>query len=313
MSVELLRIKQAYPLGMKVCLTKKAIREFVDVYGIDGVYVPYSGGKDSTVLLHIIQSMYGNQIPAVFSNTKNEFDSIIKQVNYMKSEYGNLEIVMSEKNIEDVIKEHGYPVVSKKTSRMLRDIKNPTEKNKATVNLYKTGVKADGTKSRFKLAKKYQYLIEAPFKISEKCCDELKKKPFKEYEKITGRKPIIATMAHESQFRRDSYIKHGCNNFDKGASTPMGFWLEQDVLKYIVINKLKIASVYGEIIKAGAKYKLTGEQRTGCVACILGMEFERNQDKNRIQRLKDIEPKKYDYVVNKLGFKDVLDYMNYRY
>lgn len=219
------------------------------------------------------------------------------------------------KSIEDVIKKCGYPVVSKKVSRMLRDIKNPTDKNEKTRILYLTGIKSDGSKSNhFKLPKKYHYLIDSQFNISEKCCDELKKKPFKKYEKETGRKPIIGTLANESTMRQASYLKHGCNNFDKGASTPLGFWTEQDILEYIVKNDLRIASVYGEIKQdQEGKYYLTGEQRTGCVACLLGVEFERKHTKNRIQRLKDIEPKKYYYVLNKLGFKQVLDYMGYKY
>ena len=141
----------------------------------------------------------------------------------------------------------------------------------------------------------------------------------KEYEEKTGRKPIIATMAHESSMREQSYLKHGCNNFVKGASMPLGFWTEQDILKYIATRKLKIASVYGELIETNnmmgdkCKFCLTGEQRTGCVACILGMENERKQEKNRIQRLKEIEPKKYEYVMERLGFKEVLEFMKYNY
>lgn len=90
---------------------------------------------------------------------------------------------------------------------------------------------------------------------------------------------------------------------------PLGFWTENDILEYIFTKDIKIASVYGQIIKENNKYKLMGEQRTGCVACILGMEY----DKERILRLKEIEPKKYDYVINRLGFKKVLDFLNYKY
>lgn len=316
---DLLKLKQSYPLDMKVELTKQAIREFVDMYGVDGVYIPFSGGKDSTVLLHICYNMYGTSIPAIFSNTKNEFNSIIQQVKHTKNWYDNVHTVMSDKSIGDVIKEHGYPVVSKKVSRMLRDLQNPTEKNAISRNLYLTGIKQDGTESNhFKLAEKHKYLIDAPFKISEKCCDELKKKPMKKYEKETGRKPIIATLAVESKMRESSYLKHGCNNYVKGASTPLGFWTEQDILQYIYDNNIKIASVYGEVKcemnSDDTKYfYTTGEDRTGCVACILGMETERKLEKNRIQRLYDIEPKKYYYVVDTLGFKDVLEFMNYNY
>jgi len=318
-NLNLLRIKQSYPLELKIEFTKKAISEFVDKYGIDGVYIPFSGGKDSTVLLHIIHQMYGNQIPAIFSNTKNEFSSIIQQVNYTKQWYGNVHTVMSDKSIGDVIKEHGYPVVSKKVSRMLRDLQNPTEKNAASRSLYLTGIKQDGTKTgHFKLADKHRYLLEAKFAISEKCCDELKKKPMKKYEKETGRKPIMGTLAAESKMREQSYLKHGCNNYVKEASTPLGFWLENDILQFIYENDIRIADVYGDVVEVvnpdGSKsYHTTGEDRTGCVACILGMENERKLEKNRIQRLYDIEPKKYYYVVDTLGFKDVLEFMNYNY
>lgn len=310
-----LLIKQSYPIEMKLEFTKKAILEFIDKYGVGGVYLPFSGGKDSTVLLHICYEMYGNEIPAVFSNTKNEFNSIVKHVQDTKKWYKNVHVVMSEKNIEDVIKEHGYPVVSKKVSRMLRDLQNPSEKNAKSRSLYLTGVKQDGTMTKhFKLANKHRYLLDAKFKISEKCCDQLKKKPMANYEKLTGRKPMIATLASESKAREAAYLKHGCNNYTKEASTPLGFWTESDILEYIVKYNVPIASIYGDIYVADdGKYKVTGEERTGCVACILGMENERKHKKNRIQRLYEIEPKKYDYVLNRLGFKDILEFMNYKY
>jgi len=60
-----LRQKQSLPLSLKVSLTKARIRQWVNEYGSDGVYVSFSGGKDSTVLLHIVRSMYPN-IKAVF-------------------------------------------------------------------------------------------------------------------------------------------------------------------------------------------------------------------------------------------------------
>lgn len=144
----------------------------------------------------------------------------------------------------------------------------------------------------------------------------MKKKPLAKYEKETGRKPIIATLASESKSREESWLKHGCNQFNakKPKSIPMAFWTENDVLQYIKENNIRIASVYGDVIQdEEGNYKTTGERRTGCVACILGMEFERDDEKNRLERLKEIEPKKYNYVINTLGFKEVLDFMGYKY
>ena len=85
---------------------------------------------------------------------------------------------------------------------------------------------------------KYKFFLEAPFEISDKCCDIMKKKPAHEYEKETGRKPIIATMATESIMRTQKWLQEGCNAFNvtRPKSKPMSFWTEQDVLLYIKEN-----------------------------------------------------------------------------
>lgn len=59
-TIEDLRIKQAYPLNIKVEMSKARIREWVHEFGEDGVYISFSGGKDSTVLLDIVRSVYPN-------------------------------------------------------------------------------------------------------------------------------------------------------------------------------------------------------------------------------------------------------------
>ena len=54
---------QALPLNVKVEMTKARIRAWVKEYGEDGVYVSFSGGKDSTVLLHIVREEFAD-VPA---------------------------------------------------------------------------------------------------------------------------------------------------------------------------------------------------------------------------------------------------------
>lgn len=55
--------------------------------------------------------------------------------------------------------------------------------------------------------------MNADFKISDQCCNIMKKKPSKKYEKETGRKPFIGTMATESSHRMTLYLKGECNAF----------------------------------------------------------------------------------------------------
>lgn len=52
-----LKQRQSLPLEAKVQLTKIRIRSWYD-YWKGNVYVAFSGGKDSTVLLDIVRSMY---------------------------------------------------------------------------------------------------------------------------------------------------------------------------------------------------------------------------------------------------------------
>ena len=49
MDINELRLMQNYPLDLKIIKTQQRIREWVSEYGEEGVYVAFSGGKDSTV------------------------------------------------------------------------------------------------------------------------------------------------------------------------------------------------------------------------------------------------------------------------
>ena len=315
MDINELRLMQNYPLELKIMKTQQRIREWVSEYGEDGVYVAFSGGKDSTVLLHIVRSLYPN-IEGVFANTGNEFPEIVQFVRKQE----NIKWVKPRKSFAKVLKEEGYHIISKKTSRMIRDCQNPTERNAKSRKLYLSdyALDKDGNlttikNNSFKIAHKHRYLIDAPFKISEKCCNYLKKYPMQDYEKISGKKPIIGTQASESKMREGAYLKTGCNNFKGGKCQPLGFWTEQDVLEYIYKFNLEIASVYGEVILEDDKYKTTGESRTGCMACGYGCSIWKNDNDNRYLRLEQTHPKLHNHIINNLGFKEVLEYMNIKY
>ena len=70
-----LKIMQAYPLWLKVEKTKRRIQEWVEYWGLQNVAVSFSGGKDSTVLLHICREMYP-EIEAVYIDTGLEYPEI---------------------------------------------------------------------------------------------------------------------------------------------------------------------------------------------------------------------------------------------
>lgn len=298
-----LKMLQNYPLWMKVEKTKARIREWYENYNGE-VYVSFSGGKDSTVLLDIVRKMYPD-VEAVFSDTGLEFPEIRT---FVKSKE-NVTIIKPDKTFKQVITEKGYPIISKSVSNCVRLARKNIEDGKETLRVRQIRGLEKGSKFN---KGKWEFLLDAPFKISDECCNELKKKPFKKWEKENKKYPMMATMASEGGVRKEGYLKTGCNSFKNGKSQPMGFWTEQDVLEYIVINNLEIASVYGDIVKNDkGLWETTGEKRTGCVFCGFGCHLEK--EPNRFQRLKQTHPNLYNYCINKLGMGEVLDYIGVKY
>lgn len=295
-----LKIRQAMPLEDKIRFTERRINEWIKEFGEDGVYVSFSGGKDSTVLLDIVRNLYPT-VEAVYVDTGLEYPEIRQ---FVKT-FENVTMLRPKKSFKEVIGEYGYPIISKEQSRYLYDVK--TSKSEKLINTRLTS-------KHFSISKKWRYLIDAPFKISDRCCYVMKKAPAHSYYTKTGKAPIIGTMAEESNLRKQQYLKHGCNGFNNKipTSTPMAFWTEQDVLQYIYEKNLPYASVYGDLIKdENDKFHFTGCQRTGCMFCGYGCHLE--AEPNRFQQLKETHPKQYKFIIEDLGFGTVLDYIGVPY
>ena len=102
---------QSLPLNIKIQMTKRRIREWYEFW--DGqVYVSFSGGEDSTVLLHMVRELYPD-VEAVFVNTGLEFPEIQK---FVKT-FDNVTILRPEMRFDEVIKKYGYPIISKEVSK----------------------------------------------------------------------------------------------------------------------------------------------------------------------------------------------------
>ena len=331
-----LKLLQNLPLEIKVAKTKLRIQEWVNYYGKEGVYVSFSGGKDSTVLLHIVREMYPD-IEAVFVNTGLEYPEIQR---FVKT-FDNVTILRPKMRFDEVIKKYGYPIISKAVADAVANtrhiIANNGNMNSVRVRQLLGTYEHNGHKTKFDKSK-YKPLIDVDFEISDKCCSVMKKAPVKQWVHKNDKVPMIATMADESVQREAEWLKTGCNGFDlkRPSSKPMSFWTEQDVLRYIKENNIEIASVYGEVLYATEPEQIrfcdTGEQlttsgckRTGCIFCAFGCHLEK--EPNRFQMLKKTHPRQYEYCIgggemvagkwqpNKqgLGLGKVLDYIGVKY
>lgn len=306
-----LRQKQELPLEGKIILTQQRIREWYDHWG-GMVCVSFSGGKDSTVLKHLVETTSGvDDVPSVFVNTGLEFP----EIRTFAMSQPNVVTLRPEMRFDKVIDTYGYPVVSKDVANVIYYARKGSD----WALKYIRGLNKDGSESRFKRTNysQWAYLVDAPFTTAPQCCNVMKKKPMKQYAKESGRKPIIGTMACESTLRTQAYLKTGCNAFSTGKSQPMSFWTEQDVLEYILKYDLDYCSVYGEIKRdETGKLYTTGRDRTGCMFCMFGCQIEKAP--NRFQRMKETHPRQYAYCMKSrkeggLGLAEVLDYIGVDY
>lgn len=304
--VQRLKELQSLSLERKIGITLSRIMEFYREFE-SKVYISFSGGKDSTVLLHIARTLFPN-IKGVFIDTGLEYPEIR---DFVKT-FDNITWIKPRMNFREVIDQHGYPVPSKEQAAFIDEYKN-TKSDKLK------NIRLNGNKyGRGKISKKWLKLIDADFDVSDKCCDIMKKLPAQKFEKQTKLHPIVGTTTEESSQRRSNWIKYGCNAFDskRPISKPLSFWTEQDILQYIKLNSIKIASPYGNVIDSDGALSLSGVSRTGCMFCMFGISQEKTP--NRFQRMKISNPKLYDYCVrdvedNGLGIGKVLDFIGINY
>lgn len=335
----------AMPFEDKLLLTRRRIKEWYEFWDGD-VYLAFSGGKDSTVLKHIIEAMY-RDVPSVTSNTGLEMPEIMR----FAMRQPNVERVVPKKDFRRVITEDGFALVSKTKAKMIRVLKEgDTGRNSNMFKLYDTGVsRSGGFNKNSKLPQKWRYLVDADIKISDACCDHLKKEPLDTYAKRTGRKPYTAMMVSEGGARARLTQ---CNAFDAKhpKSNPMLFWTEDDVWEYINTFNVEICEVYydrlvdaegktvatskdpvayaqhlqglvpvarmGDIVRYVDKngnrtHRVPAEKRTGCMFCMFGVEMEKGA--NRFQRMAVTHPRHWDTCINKLGLSKPLDLINVKY
>lgn len=367
-TIDELREYQSYPLQVKIDLTISRIRAWIKEYGEQGCYISFSGGKDSTVLMDIVRNKMGYNVPAMFVNVPTQFpelkqfamtwdnvEIINPKISFMEvcEKYG---FPLISKETADCVKgarkyvqnlQASNSNLEKMSSTELAELMNNDKfkRNGSVVrlanilgmNTRNNNYQAKGDISKEDKSKysqeKYKFFLDADFEISGRCCSVMKKNPSHWYSKRTGRKPMTAEMAEESRHRKMQWLKNGCNGFDmeEPKSTPMAFWTEQDILKYIYDNKLPICSVYGDVVidydamgeldgqvvfddfQQDVKYKTTGCNRTGCCLCAFGSHLESKEDA-RFLMLKETHPKMYsllDIIKNNgVTYREAIEWTN---
>ena len=257
MDLKELRERQSWTLNQKIGHSLGVIDQFISK--LNGqVYVGFSGGKDSTVLLDLCRIIKPD-IKAVFCNTGNEYPDIVRFVRELKATDGyNIEIIYPKLKPAQVFEKYGFPLISKEVSEKLYYCKHHKESMRAKIAMGIVPSKL------YVLAKKWEPFINSKFDINNACCKKLKKDPFAIYDRKNKVYPILGIMACESIQRQTTYIKQrGCNVFGENGgkikSLPLSIWLEDDIWAYIKERGLKISDIYHK-----------GAKRTGCMFCGYG-------------------------------------------
>lgn len=316
------RVKMKQPYDFKVNYAFTRVKEFIDECGKRDLNCHVSvGGLDSITLYKFINEYCGYSVPGISVSSLE--DVTIQNVH---KELG-VEILRSYKSKIDILKEFGYPILSKEIAAKIELLQNPSAKNKTVRHAIITGETGNygGNRknTRMKLSQRWLELFGGyenenenvnykipDFKVSSKCCYYLKEKPCDDWAKKHNSVPFLGLMASEGGRRQKSLMINGCNYF--GASTirsaPFAIFSRQDILQLAIDLKVHVPEIYGTIERTpdGTLFT-TGAQRTGCSFCGFGIQLEHRP--HRFDMLYERNPKEWYFWMYNQGWGHVLDYI----
>lgn len=242
----------------------KSINKLYDLE--NNAYISFSGGKDSTVLHHLIdEALPGNRIPRVYINTGIEYRAVVQYVERERERESRIEIINTGENITAILKKYGYPFKSKEHSLYVSVYQNSGNTKSVTKYLNRVD-------SRYACPArlKYQFSDDFNISVSNKCCYKLKKEPAEKWRKENGKSITITGMrADEGGLRAG--LK-GCAIFDEGRLKkfhPLQPVTEDFINWYVETRNIKLCDLY---------YPPYNFERTGCKGCPYSTDLQRQLD-----------------------------------
>ena len=231
------------------------IKSMNELYDLENnAYISFSGGKDSTVLSHLVdEALPNNKIPRVFINTGIEYKLLVAFVERERERDYRIQIVLSNQNIRNMLEIVGYPFKSKEHSQKVSYYQN-SGMGKTVLNYL-----GQGTKKDFLCPEnlKYNFSPEFKIKVSDKCCRKLKKE-------------IAKVMRKEEGGLRTSH--NTCTVFDEGKLLkfhPLQPITDDFIDWYIAEKKIKLCELY---------YPPFNFKRTGCKGCPFSLDLQEQLD-----------------------------------
>ena len=317
--------KQSLPYEAKVIHATRIAREFED-WSVehDKNLCVSIGGLDSLTLYWFLESIGIDATPVSVSIIEDKSNQEIhKQIPGMV-------FLKPLKSKTQVIKEFGFPVISKEKAGKIQMLQRPTEKNATVRHAIMTGecgelgkFKTIATGSRMRLPQKWLNIFggpenekygtdyrTAPFKVSPDCCYWMKERPAHDWQKANNMIPYLGLMASEGGQREKSLTRNGCNYFGKTTvrSCPFAIFSRQDLLQLSLDLNVPVPKIYGEIVRdSNGELRTTRAQRTGCSMCGFGIHIESRP--HRFDRLREDNLKEWHFWMYTMGWGEVLNYI----
>lgn len=247
-------------------LTK--IRATIEKYGEENFYLSFSGGKDSTVLHELLDlAIPGNTIPRVYANTGIELNLVRQFVQDKAEQDQRVVIIKPSQPIKKVLEENGYPFKSKEHSFYLETY----QRNKAytkTVNRY---LYPSEKRKSFGCPQvlRYQFTPDFDLKISDKCCNELKKKPLKQWQKDNNKPYSIVGLRQAEGGQRNRTKCLAFNGNKLKAFHPLAIVGDDFIEWFIEEHNVQLSAVY---------YPPYNFKRTGCKGCPFAPDLQKELD-----------------------------------
>lgn len=318
------RTKQQLPYAFKLSYATTRAWEFFRECGKRDLNCHVSVGGLDSITLYLFLKSIGINVPAV--SVSGLEDKSIQKI------HEQLRIIRLKplKSKIDVIKEFGFPILSKEIANKISLLQRPSEDNKTVRHAIITGETGDyggnRSNSRMRLSQCWLELfggyenenenvdyLKPDFLVSDRCCYYLKEKPCDNWAKENNSVPYLGLMASEGGRRQKSLMINGCNYF--GASTirsaPFAIFSRQDLLQLALDLNVPVPEVYGTIERdSSGQLFTTKAQRTGCSMCGFGIQKERKRP-HRFDLLYQNNPAEWEFWMNEVGFGAVFDWIGF--
>lgn len=320
----------AMPYGAKVSLARNRIWEWYDECKRNGKTCAVSvGGLDSITLLALVRDELGDDIDGISVSVLED-----KSIQRVHKEMNVIPIAPLKSKVE-ILKEYGFPVVSKMASAKISRLQTPGD-DSPIIKAYMTGDMGAwggyGHSEKFKLPDKWVELFGglyghfrpdlnckcAPFKVSDQCCFWLKELPAMQYQQEHDIWPFLGLMQSEGGRRQYSLRMHGCNYVgkDTARSCPFNYFYRQDLLQLALDLGVHVPEIYGEIVRdPDGTLRTTKAQRTGCSMCGYGIHLDGRP--HHFDLLREQDPNEWEFWMYRCvtdetgtyGWGRVLDYI----